>query len=77
MQFRSGAGDISDEGFAVGVDLRAGVAYEFLPNWALFLEYRFTHVNDSPEGRSNGQKTSVDVDLNTNHVLFGVGYRFR
>ena len=77
VQFRSGAGDISDEGFAVGVDVRAGVAYEFLPNWALFLEYRFTHVNDSPEGRSNGQKTSVDVDLNTNHVLFGVGYRFR
>ena len=77
VQLRSGAGDISDEGFAVGVDLRAGVAYEFLPNWALFLEYRFTHVNDSPEGRSNGQKTTVDVDLNTNAVLFGVGYRFR
>ena len=53
------------------------MAYEFLPNWALFLEYRFTHVNDSPEGRSNGQKTTVDVDLNTNAVLFGVGYRFR
>ena len=77
VQFRSGAGDISDEGFAVGGDGRAGVAYESLPTWALFLEYRFTHVNDSPEGRSNGQKTTVDVDLNTNQVLFGVGYRFR
>jgi opacity protein-like surface antigen len=77
VQFRSGAGDLSDEGFAVGVDLRAGVAYEFLPNWALFLEYRFTHVSDSFEGRSNGQQTTVDVDLNTNHVLFGLGYRFR
>ena len=50
VQFGSGAGDISDEGFAVGVDVRAGVAYEFLPNWALFLEYRFTHVNDSARG---------------------------
>ena len=77
VQFRSGAGDISDEGFAVGVDLRAGVAYEFLPNWALFAEYRFTHVSDSPEGRSNGQKTTVDVDLNTNAVLLGVSFRFR
>ena len=77
VQFRSGAGDISQEGFAVGVDARAGVAFEFLPNWALFLEYRFTHVSDKPEGQSNGQKTTVDVDLNTNHVLFGLGYRFR
>ena len=77
VQFRSGAGDISDEGFAVGVDVRAGVAYEFLPNWALFVEYRFTHVSDSPEGRSNGQKTTVDVDLNTNAALFGISYRFR
>jgi opacity protein-like surface antigen len=77
VQFRSGAGDISEDGFAVGVDVRAGVAYEFLPNWALFLEYRFTHTSASPEGQSNGQKASVDVDLNTNHVLFGLGYRFR
>lgn len=76
VQFRSGAGDFSKEGYALGVDVRAGVAYEFLPNWALFAEYRFTHVTDSPEGRSNGQKTTVDIDLNTNHVLFGLGYRF-
>jgi opacity protein-like surface antigen len=77
VEFRSGVGDFSDDSFAVGVDARAGVAYEFLPNWALFLEYRFTHVSDSPEGRINGEKTTVDVDLNTNAVLLGVSYRFR
>jgi opacity protein-like surface antigen len=77
VQFRSGAGDISEEGFKVGVDVRAGVAYEFLPNWALFVEYRFTHVSDSVEGHSNGQQTTVDFDVNTNAVLLGVGYRFR
>ena len=76
VQFRSGsASNFSDEGWAVGVDLRAGVAYEFLPHWALFLEYRFTHVNDKAE--SNNQNTKVDLDLNTNQVLFGVSYRFR
>lgn len=77
VQLQSGAGSFSEDGWAVGVDLRAGMAYEFLPNWALFVEYRFTHVSLSPEGQANGQKTSVDVDINTNHVLFGLGYRFR
>jgi opacity protein-like surface antigen len=76
VEFRSGGtSTFSKEGWAIGLDLRAGVAYEFLPNWAVFGEYRFTHYSDKVES-SNGQ-TKVDAAFNTNHVLFGLGYRFR
>ena len=34
-------------------------------------------MSDSVEGQNNGQKTTVDVDLNTYQVLFGLGYRFQ
>ena len=75
-QFQSGR-EFSESGVSIGIDFRAGIAYEFLPNWAVFAEYRFTHFSVSPEGRVEGQKTTVDVDFNTNHALFGVSYRFR
>jgi opacity protein-like surface antigen len=77
VRFLSGAGEVSKEGASIGVDLRAGVAYEFLPNWAAFAEYRFTHFSVEPEGRVDGQKTKVEIDLDAHHVLFGVSYRFR
>ena len=73
----SGGGRVSEQTMSIGVDFRAGVAYEFLPNWAVFGEYRFTHYSVSGDGRINGQRTTVDVDVDANHVLFGISYRFR
>ena len=69
--------EFSESGMSIGVDFRAGIAYEFLPNWAVFAEYRFTHFSVSPEGRVEGQKTKVEADFATNHVLVGVSLRFR
>ena len=39
-------------------------------------EYRFTHYSISPEGRINGQRAKVEADLDTNHVLGGISFRF-
>jgi opacity protein-like surface antigen len=61
----------------VGVDFRAGLSFEFAPGWALFGEYRFTYYTLSPEGRFDGQRAKVEVDLDTHHVIGGIGVRFR
>jgi len=77
VRFRSGAGEVSESGATIGLDFRAGVAYEFLPNWAAFVEYRFTYYSVEPEGRVDDRKTQVEADFDAHHVLFGISYRFR
>ena len=75
-QFRSGAA-VSKDAAAIGLDFRAGIAYEFTPNWAVFTEYRFTYFSLAPEGRVEGQKTKVEADFDAHHLLLGISYRFR
>lgn len=77
VRFLSGAGEVTETGATIGLDFRAGVAYEFLPNWAVFTEYRFTYYSLEPEGRVDGQKTKVEADFDAHHVLLGISYRFR
>jgi opacity protein-like surface antigen len=77
VRFRSGAGEVSKSGATIGADFRAGIAYEFLPSWAVFAEYRFTYYSVEPEGRVDGQKTTVEADFDVHHLLFGISYRFR
>jgi len=67
---------ISADTVQVGVDARAGIAFELFPNVALFAEYRFTHFSVSPSGSLNGQRTKVDADLDANHILGGISFRF-
>jgi hypothetical protein len=43
----------------------------------VFSEYRFTTYSISPSRTVSGQRTKVEADLDTNHVLFGIGYSFR
>jgi len=76
-RFLSGAGEVTKSSAEIGVDFRAGVAYEFTPNWAVFGEYRFTYYSTSPEDRIDGQKTKVEADFDAHHVLLGISYRFR
>jgi opacity protein-like surface antigen len=76
-EFLSGAGEVTKSEVNVGVDFRAGVAYEFTPNWAVFTEYRFTYYSVDAEDRVEGQKTKVEADLDAHHVLLGISYRFR
>jgi opacity protein-like surface antigen len=59
-----------------GLDLRAGVAWQFHKNVAVYGEYRFTHVNAKFKDTTTNPSTSLDTNLNSNHFLIGVSYRF-
>ena len=67
----------SDTDTSVGVKVGAGAAWQFLKNWAIFGEYRFTHF--SPEFTFDlvpGIKTTVSTDVNTHYLLAGVSFRY-
>jgi len=59
-----------------GLDVRAGVAWQFHKNVAVYGEYRFTHVNAKFKDTTTNPSTSLDTNLNSNHFLIGVSYRF-
>ncbi len=67
---------ISDVSVDLGLDVRAGVAWQFHRNVALFGEYRFTHVSPKFEGTSLGQTFSIEPEIDTHHFLAGVSFRF-
>lgn len=62
----------------VGFDFRAGVAWQFHQHAALFGEYRFTDIPISGEQESSvgGSFKAVDTEVTSQHVLFGVSFRF-
>lgn len=66
----------SDTSVDIGLDTRLGVSYRVESNWAIFAEYRFTHVSPSFDVDAFGVKTSADATFNTSHFLLGVSYRF-
>lgn len=68
--------DASDTSVDLGLDTRLGVSYRIESNWAIFAEYRFTHVSPSYDVDAFGVKTSADATFNTSHFLLGVSYRF-
>src|SRR3972149_5951715 len=68
--------EFSDTSIDLGLDARAGLAWLFAKNTAVFVEYRFTHVSPHFEDRPADLKTTVDVDLNTHHMLVGISFRF-
>lgn len=67
---------ISADTIEVGVDFRAGLAWQFLPNWKVFAEYRMTSYSISVKQTTAGREVKVDADLDTNQALFGIGYSF-
>ena len=77
VRFRSEVGESSKSGVSVGADVRAGIAWEFAPNWAIFTEYRFTYYAIDSDGQVEGQKINLEADYDAHHLLFGVSYRFR
>jgi hypothetical protein len=68
--------EASDSSVDMGLDVRAGVSYRVETNWALFFEYRFTHVSPSFDITPFGGRTSADTTFSTNHFLLGASYRF-
>jgi len=66
----------SDTSVDFGLDTRLGVSYRVEANWAIFAEYRFTHVSPSFDIDAFNTRTSADTTFNTSHFLLGVSYRF-
>jgi opacity protein-like surface antigen len=71
----------TDFSATVGVKVGAGLAWQFHPHIALFVEYRFTHfqldVRDSAllvEGLII-RNPDVEIDLNTHHIIAGISRR--
>jgi opacity protein-like surface antigen len=65
----------------IGLDARAGLAWQFHKHWAIFGEYRLTDVNiDFKQEDSfaiiSGSEESIKAHLQSNHFLVGISYRF-
>lgn len=79
--FSFGSGDSgggSDDNFELGFQALAGVEYSFLRQLAVFVEYKFSHVehafNLTPSGASAVQKEN---DANTHHFYAGLAFHLR
>ena len=66
----------SDTSVDFGLDTRLGVSYRIESSWAIFTEYRFTHVSPSFDIDAFGLRTTADATFNTSHFLLGLSYRF-
>jgi opacity protein-like surface antigen len=72
---------VSGTSFDVGLDLRAGIAWQFHKHLALFGEYRYTDFSNDLEQTDilyglAGTKETIKTQLATNHFLVGASYRF-
>jgi opacity protein-like surface antigen len=66
----------SDTSVDMGLDVRLGASYRVESNWAIFAEYRFTHVSPSLNIDVFGDRSAADTTFNTSHFLLGLSYRF-
>jgi hypothetical protein len=66
----------SGTGAALGLDVRAGLRWEFLPIIGLFAEYRYTRVEDTYEDALRGLSTSLEVNFTTHHIVGGIALQF-
>jgi len=60
----------------MGLQLGAGLAWQFHPSWALFAEYRFTHLNPGFSFPTNLGSAREKREIKTRRALFGISYRF-
>lgn len=65
----------------VGVDVRAGIAWQFHKHMAVFGEYRYSNFAVDLETTSvlyglAGSKDTIETRVKTNHLLIGISYRF-
>ncbi len=83
------AEEVSEWILDIGLDVRAGLAWQFYRHLALFGEYRFTYVElDFEQGgcltfacaltpfASDATRRTAEATLNTHHFLMGVSFRF-
>jgi hypothetical protein len=65
----------------LGVDVRAGIAWQFHKHMAMFGEYRHTRVSIEFEQTDilygfAGNRETFDTTVKTNHFLMGISFRF-
>lgn len=65
-----------ESGAALGLDVRVGLRWEFLPVFGVFVEYRYTRVEDDFQDALRDFPASMDVDVTTHHALGGISLRF-
>jgi len=65
-----------ESGAALGLDVRVGLRWEFLPVFGVFVEYRYTRVEDDFQDALRDFPASMDVDFTTHHALGGISLRF-
>jgi opacity protein-like surface antigen len=63
---------------AWGYKAGAGLSWRFTPGFAIFGEYRFTHVHAEPalDGTVTGAKIPLRFDLDSHHFVAGGSLRF-
>ena len=61
---------------ALGLDVRVGLRWEFLLVFGVFVEYRYTRVEDDFQDALRDFPASMDVDVTTHHALGGISLRF-
>ena len=73
-EFTTTAGRDDAWGYKAG----AGLSWRFTAGFAMFGEYRFTHVHAEPtlDGASTGSKIPVRFDLDSHHFVAGASFRF-
>ena len=65
-----------ESGAALGLDVRVGLRWEFLPVFGVFVEYRYTRVEDDFQDALRDFPASMDVEFTTHHALGGISLRF-
>ena len=66
----------ADTSVDIGLDVRAGLGWQFSRGLGIFGEYRFTHVEQEFKDTLRGVRTAVRTDLSPHHVLVGFSLRF-
>jgi outer membrane protein W len=88
----TGTRKIKEHASGGGIDIRAGVLWQFHQRWGIFTEYRFTHIGfdtkspfnfydvddiDEEDIPEGGFKSEdLETTLTTHHFLIGLSFRF-
>ncbi|MEW5803965.1 MAG: outer membrane beta-barrel protein [bacterium] len=70
------SGTYADRTIDIGLDARIGMAKVLSRTSAVFMEYRYTHVNLNFDENVLGVKVNMETELKTHHILIGFSYFF-
>jgi len=68
------SGEVTEDSFDVGFDVRGGVTWMFTPTIGVFGEYGFLYVK--PEYDASGVNLRTEIEMNVHRVVGGITFRF-